>query len=147
MFNPKDADVDGWVKRFHLQSRHLQSSERIELLLTSLDSESTRHLSNFIDDRQDSETFDKALDLLIKLNRKESRRITSAWNKLESRLQQKDENIHSFGMDIIALAMNAFPNASRDLVHEYARNQFLKGLNDDEVRKRLIFSVTKNYTD
>ena len=81
MFNPKDADVDGSVKRFRTITRHLQSSERIELLLTSLDSE-TRHLSNFIDDRQDSETFDKALDLLIKLNRKESGRITSAWNKL-----------------------------------------------------------------
>ena len=146
-FNPKDMDAEGWVKRFKSITRHLSSAERIELLLSSIDKDSTRHISIFVDDRQDSDTLEKALDLLIKLNRKETGQLTSAWNKLEARMQQKDENIHSFGMDVMALAKNAFPLASRDVLFEYARNQFIKGLIDDEVRKRLIFSSTKDYAD
>ena len=57
------------------------------------------------------------------------------------------QNAHSFGMSLLDLAKQAYPYASKELVTEYARNQFFKGLHDDEVRKRLIFSDIKDFNE
>ena len=80
--------------------------------------------------------------MLKKLHKTVSKSIAEALKAFDNRNQQRNENVYSFGLDLIDLAKSAYPDADENQINTYVKHQFIKGLRDGDVQKKVAFNKT-----
>jgi hypothetical protein len=127
------AEMNGWG-----------DNERAQFLATSLSGSAVSVLTNLnAAERASYPTLVKALD--NRFNDNKSEELSRV--RLDNRRQLHNERLSQFGADIETLTQLAYPTAGGPARDILARERFLKGLNNNELRKQIKLSRPNSFEE
>ena len=139
-FDQTKDDVECWLNRFRLFMETQTIQFKYKVLLSYLDSTTSKAISNNVEEEDDELAFQEAMLLLKEMFKKPRIAGTDAYKTFHERRQKADENVTMYGTHLISLAKDA----SLDTYSSFISDHFITGLRDDYIKRSLTLKRNKH---